>query len=471
MINNLNIMFPEIFLSLSIFAILMVGVFIKKSFNIIFNLTSIILVITITIILTNSNSEIKIFSDSFTRDAFSNYFKILILLSSLFVLNSSKNFIIDNKLDKFEYPIIILLSILGMFFMVSANDLILFYLGLELQSLALYILATIDRDNLKSTESGIKYFVLSALSSGLLLYGCSLLYGFTGSTNFDLISDQLNKENTGAVFAMVFILVGLAFKVSAVPFHMWTPDVYEGAPTSITSYFAVVPKVAGLALLIKFMFIPFSKILLEWQSIIIFISVASMILGAVAAMVQKNLKRLLAYSSIGHIGYALAGVATGSISGYQSTIIYISIYVIMNIGAFSCLYLMKMDGKYKENISDLSGISKKHPLLAISFLIILFSLAGVPPLGGFFAKFFVFVAVLEQKMYTLAIIGLLTTVMSAFYYLKIIKTIYFDDSAISFEQVKNKTAKASVLISCSILTTFFLYPSIFNNFVKSLFTN
>ncbi len=471
MINNLNIMFPEIFLSLSIFTTLMVGVFIKKSFNIIFNFTSIILVITITIILTNPNSEVKIFLDSFTRDAFSNYFKILILLSSLFVLNSSKNFIIDNKLDKFEYPIIILLSILGMFFMVSANDLILFYLGLELQSLALYILATIDRDNLKSTESGIKYFVLSALSSGLLLYGCSLLYGFTGSTNFDLISDQLNKENTGAVFAMVFILVGLAFKVSAVPFHMWTPDVYEGAPTSITSYFAVVPKVAGLALLIKFMFIPFSNILLEWQSIIIFISVASMILGAVAAMVQKNLKRLLAYSSIGHIGYALAGVATGSISGYQSSIIYISIYVIMNIGAFSCLYLLKMDGKYKENISDLSGISKKHPLLAISFLIILFSLAGVPPLGGFFAKFYVFVAVLEQKMYTLAIIGLLTTVMSAFYYLKIIKTIYFEDSAINFEQVKNKTAKASVIISCSILTTFFLYPSIFNNFVKSLFTN
>ncbi len=471
MINNLNIMFPEIFLSLSIFAILMVGVFTKKSFNIIFNFTSIILVITITIILTNPNSEVKIFLDSFTRDAFSNYFKILILLSSLFVLNSSKNFIIDNKLDKFEYPIIILLSILGMFFMVSANDLILFYLGLELQSLALYILATIDRDNLKSTESGIKYFVLSALSSGLLLYGCSLLYGFTGSTNFDLISDQLNKENTGAVFAMVFILVGLAFKVSAVPFHMWTPDVYEGAPTSITSYFAVVPKVAGLALMIKFMFIPFSNILLEWQSIIIFISIASMILGAVAAMVQKNLKRLLAYSSIGHIGYALAGVATGSISGYQSSIIYISIYVIMNIGAFSCLYLLKMDGKYKENISDLSGISKKHPLLAISFLIILFSLAGVPPLGGFFAKFYVFVAVLEQKMYTLAIIGLLTTVMSAFYYLKIIKTIYFEDSAINFEQVKNKTAKASVIISCSILTTFFLYPSIFNNFVKSLFTN
>ena len=257
MINNLYIMFPEVFLSLSIFSILMVGVFIKKSFNIVFNLTSLILIVTISIILTSPSNEEKIFLESFIRNDFSNYFKILILLSSLFVLNSSKKFIIDCKLDKFEYPIIILLSILGMFFMVSANDLILFYLGLELQSLSLYILASIDRDNLRSTESGIKYFVLSALSSGLLLYGCSLLYGFTGTTNFELIAGQLNKENTGAVFAMVFILVGLAFKVSAVPFHMWTPDVYEGAPTSITSYFAVVPKIAGLALLIKFMFVPF----------------------------------------------------------------------------------------------------------------------------------------------------------------------------------------------------------------------
>ena len=332
----------------------------KKSFNLVFNLSSVILIITILIIFNSSNSEEKIFLNSFMRDAFSNFFKILILISSLFVLNSSKNFISENKIDKFEYPIIILISILGMFFMLSSNDLILFYLGLELQSLALYILAAIDRDNLRSSESGIKYFVLSALSSGLLLYGCSLLYGFTGSTNFDLIAGQLNKENTGAIFAMVFILVGLAFKVSAVPFHMWTPDVYEGAPTSITSFFAVVPKVAGLALLIKFMLIPFAGILLEWQTIIIFISIASMLLGAVAAIVQKNIKRLLAYSSIGHIGYALAGVATGSISGYESSVVYISIYVIMNIGAFSCLYLMRKDGSYKENISDLSGISKKN---------------------------------------------------------------------------------------------------------------
>ena len=469
MINNLNILLPEIFLTISIFSALMIGVFINNSFNLVFNLSSIIILVTIAIIFNNPNSSEKIFLDSFSRDAYSNFFKILILISSLFVLNSSKAFIIDSKLGKFEYPIIILLSILGMFFMVSSNDIILFYLGLELQSLSLYILASIDRDNLRSSESGIKYFVLSALSSGLLLYGCSLLYGFAGSTNFDLIANELNKENIGAVFAMVFILVGLAFKVSAVPFHMWTPDVYEGAPTSITSYFAVVPKVAGLAVLIKFMHIPFSNILLEWQTIIIFISLASMILGAVAAIGQTNIKRLLAYSSIGHIGYALAGVATGVISGYESAIVYIAIYVIMNIGAFSCLYLLKKDGEYKEKISDLSGISKKHPILAISFLVILFSLAGIPPLGGFFAKFYVFTAVLEQKMYALAIIGLLTTVISAFYYLKIIKTIYFDDSVITFDTPKNKFAQLSILISCITLLTFFLYPSVINNVAESLF--
>ena len=471
MISNLNILFPEIFLSLSIFTILMLGVFIKKSFNLIFNLSSLILIITIGIIFNNPNNTEKIFLDSFVRDELSNFFKILILISSLFVLNSSRNFIIDNKLDKFEYPIIILISILGMFFMVSSNDLILFYLGLELQSLSLYILAAIDRDNLKSSESGIKYFVLSALSSGLLLYGCSLLYGFTGSTNFEIISTELNKQNTGAIFAMVFILVGLAFKVSAVPFHMWTPDVYEGSPTAITSYFAAVPKVAGLAVLIKFMFIPFSNILLEWQTIIIFISIASMILGAVAAIGQKNLKRLLAYSSIGHMGYALAGVATGNVAGYKSSIVYITIYVVMNIGVFSCLYLMKKDGQYKESISDLSGVSKKHPLLAISLLIILFSLAGIPPLGGFFAKFYIFSSVLEQKMYTLAIVGLLTTVISAFYYLKIIKTIYFDDNKMSFDPVSNKTISGTILISCTLLTTFFLYPSLLNEIVSTLFVN
>ena len=343
--------------------------------------------------------------------------------------------------------------------MVSSNDIILFYLGLELQSLSLYILASIDRDNLKSSESGIKYFVLSALSSGLLLYGCSLLYGFTGSTNFDLIAEQLNKENTGAVFAMVFILVGLAFKVSAVPFHMWTPDVYEGAPTSITSFFAVVPKVAGLAVLIKFMFIPFSNILAEWQTIIIFISIASMILGAIAAIGQKNIKRLLAYSSIGHIGYALVGLSVGTNEGLQSSIVYISIYIVMNLGFFSCLLMMKKNDLYFETIDDLSGLSRNHPILSISFMVVLFSLAGIPPLAGFFAKFYIFKSVIEQSMYFLAIVGLLSTVIAAFYYLRIIKVIYFDEPKEKYATDHSIWLKVSLTFSTLLILLYFTYPS------------
>ncbi len=468
--NNLNILLPEIFLSLSIFSLLMIGVFFKNSYNLIVKLSLLTLIIT-SLILVNSDLEtVKIFKDSFIKDPFSKFIKLMLVASSVFILNASQTFIKDKKLNYFEYPIIILISILGMFIMVSSHDLILFYLGLELQSLSLYILASIDRDNIKSSESGIKYFVLSALSSGLLLYGCSLIYGFCGSTNFDVIAIELTSENTGAIFAMVFILVGLSFKVAAVPFHMWTPDVYEGSPTSITNFFAVVPKIASFAVIVKFMQTPFSNILLEWQTILVFISLASMILGAVAAIGQKNIKRLIAYSSIGHIGYALAGIATGTANGYISSIVYLFIYAVMNIGVFCCIYLMKKDGKYTEEINDLSGISKKHPLIAISFLIILFSLAGIPPLGGFFAKFYVFMSVVESEMYLLAIMGLLTTVISAFYYLKIIKIIYFDDIKTSFDQVKNINISGTIFLSCIFLTTFFIYPSILSNMVKSIFS-
>ena len=471
MINNMSVLVPELFLSLSIFSILMIGVFKKDSYSLVTKLSLFTLFIIIFILLNNDNFQVKIFSNTFISDSFTNFIKILIVVSSLFILNFSQSFIKENKIDKFEYPIIILIAVLGMFIMVSSNDLILFYLGLELQSLSLYILAAIDRDNQRSSESGIKYFILSALSSGLLLYGCSLLYGFTGSTNFDQIALQLDSDNTGAIFSVVFILVGLAFKISAVPFHMWTPDVYEGSPTSVTSFFAVAPKIAGLAVLIRFMQIPFQNILVEWQTIIIFISIGSMILGGIAAIGQTNIKRLMAYSSIGHIGYALAGVATGTVSGYSSSIIYITIYAVMNIGAFGCIFLMRSAGEYKENIDDLSGISKKHPLLAISFLIILFSLAGIPPLGGFFAKFYVFMSVIENEMYVLAVIGLLSTVISAFYYIRIIKVIYFDELKQPFDQIKNFSITSTVFITCLILITFFIYPSVLNTVVSSIFIN
>ena len=467
--ENLNLILPEIMLFLGICLALMIGVFFKKSFSLVMKLSILILLGVIYLILIDWGGEQKIFLDSFINDKFSDYFKILILISSIFIFFSSDQFIRDKKLSKFEYPIIIMFSILGMFFMLSSNDLILFYLGLELQSLALYVLAAIDRDNTISSEAGIKYFVLSALSSGLLLYGCSLLYGFTGSTNFNEISLSLVSQNTGAIFAMVFILVGLAFKVSAVPFHMWTPDVYQGAPTSITNFFAVVPKAVGLAVIIRFMDLPFKNILEEWQTIIIFISIASMILGSVAAIGQKNVKRLLAYSSISHMGYALAGVATGTESGYISTIIYITIYIVMNLGTFACLYLMKADEKYTEKIEDLSGLSKEKPIFAFSFLILFFSLAGIPPLGGFFAKFFVFMSVIESELYALAIIGLLTTVISAFYYLKIIKIIYFDDNKIKFDDVRNVSVKTTIFLSCLILSLYFISPSIINSLLTGLF--
>ena len=467
--ENLNLILPEIVLFIGICTILMVGVFLKNSFQTVLRLSILFLISVIYLILKDWGGEAQIFLDSFKNDKFSDYFKVLILISSIFVFISSNQFVKDKNLHKFEYPIIIMFSILGMFFMLSSNDLILFYLGLELQSLSLYVLASIDRDNIISSEAGIKYFVLSALSSGLLLYGCSLLYGFTGSTNFENISNSLTTQNIGAIFAMVFILVGLAFKVSAVPFHMWTPDVYQGAPTSITNFFAVVPKAVGLAVIIRFMDLPFKNILEEWQIIIVFISIASMILGSVAAIGQKNIKRLLAYSSISHMGYALAGVATGTGYGYTSTIIYITIYVIMNIGTFACLYLMKVNGKYTEKIDDLSGLSKQKPLLAFSFLILFFSLAGIPPLGGFFAKFFVFMSVIESELYALAIIGLLTTVISAFYYLKVIKVIYFDETKVNLDEIRNVTVKTTIVLSCLILSLFFISPSSINLLLSGLF--
>ena len=465
---GINFLIPEIILSASILSLIILGVFIKNSFEIIYRSSIFLLILIILLILTGDNETIKIFNNSFVIDKFSTYSKVLILFSSLFIMLITKRYIVDIKNNKFEYPIIILLSILGMFIMVSSNDLIMFYLGLELQSLALYILASIDRDNIRSSEAGIKYFVLSALSSGLLLYGCSLLYGFAGSTNFEEIAANTKVFSVGIIFGMVFILVGLAFKVSVVPFHMWTPDVYQGSPTSVTSFFSVIPKIAGIAIFIKFMYLPFRDILDQWQYILVFLSIASMILGAVAAIGQNNIKRLMAYSSIGHMGYALAGIAAGSENGFKSTLVYITIYTVMNIGAFGCILLMKRGEKYIEEINELSGFSKNHPLVSLALLIILFSLAGIPPLAGFFAKFYIFVAVIESGMYALAIIGLVTTVISAFYYIRIIKVMYFDDAKKPFDRFIDYKIHGSIALSCIILISFFLYPSILNEIVANI---
>ena len=459
---------PELFLSLSIMLILMVGVFVKNSFKIVNLLTILTLIFAIGLVLSQSGEITKIFNQSYIIDKFSIFMKTLTLLFCLFVLLSSKDYVKRNNINKIEYPVIILASTLGMVLMISSYDLILFYLGLELQSLCLYILASFKREDERSTEAGLKYFVLSALASGLLLYGCSLIYGFTGSTNFDVISENLDKSNTGAIFGIVFIIVALAFKVSAVPFHMWTPDVYEGAPTSVTSFFAIIPKIAALSVFIRFMYVPFVNVIAQWQTIIVFLSIASMILGAVAAIGQNNIKRLMAYSSIGHMGYALAGLAAGTNQGIQSTIIYLTIYLIMNLGAFGCIFMMRRENIFYENISDLSGLSKNHPLLALSFLIILFSLAGVPPLAGFFAKFYIFMAVIESKMYALAIIGLVTTVISAFYYLRIIKIIYFDKPKKPFEESYDWGLKISIILSSLLILIYFVNPTILIDLVSTI---
>ena len=458
--ENLDFILPEIFISLSIMFLLVLGVFKKNSSNLIHYLSIGSLLITGVLILNNPlDINISLFSGSYIIDNLSSFMKILTILGGTIVLSISTKYLKLFKLFLIEYPILILCSILGMFVMISSNDLIVFYVGLELQSLALYVLASFNRNQLKSSEAGLKYFVLSALSSGLLLYGCSLIYGFSGSTNFNVIGDVMNSINYGLTFGIVFILVGLAFKISAVPFHMWAPDVYEGSPTPVTLFFAIVPKVAALTVFIRFLYVPFLNMVEQWQPIIIFLSIASMLFGAVAAIGQNNLKRLVAYSSISHIGYALAGLSAGTNEGIQSSIVYISIYLVMNLGLFSCLFMMKRDDQYFESIDDLSGLSKNHPVLSLSLLIILFSLAGIPPLAGFFAKLYIFKSVIEQSMYFLAIVGLLSTVIAAFYYLRIIKIIYFDEEKEKYDKDHSIWLKISLTFSTLLILLYFIFPS------------
>tara|TARA_B100000900_G_scaffold163004_1_gene138394 strand:- start:83 stop:1501 length:1419 start_codon:yes stop_codon:yes gene_type:complete len=466
---DINLILPEIFLSLSIMSLLMIGVFKKNSSALVLNLSILSLFILLALVFNLSSlDETFIFNGSYVIDDISNYMKILTALSAIFVMSISTDFLKSLKIYKIEYPILILCSVLGMIIMISSHDLIVFYLGLELQSLALYVLASFNRDDVLSTESGLKYFVLSALSSGLLLYGCSLIYGFTGSTNFYDIAVNTYQVPYGLTFGIVFILVGLAFKISAVPFHMWAPDVYQGSPTSVTLFFALVPKIAATCVFIRFLYVPFINMLDQWQMILIFISIASMIFGAVAAIGQKNLKRLVAYSSIGHMGYLLAGIAVGTEAGAQSSITYITIYIIMNLALFCCVLMLKRNDKYYENIDDLSGLSKNHPILSLSLLIILFSLAGIPPLAGFFAKFYIFMAVIEQSMFFLAIVGLLSTVVAAFYYLRIIKIIYFDPSKEKYDLNHSLGLRLSLFISTLFLLFYFIYPNSILNIISKI---
>ena len=466
---NFDLIFPEIFLSLVIMFLLMIGVFKKNSERLVYNLSIISLIILFALVINlYSFEETYIFNESYKIDILSSFTKSLVLIVAIFIMISSFSYLKTQSILKIEYPILILSSILGMMVMISSNDLIVFYLGLELQSLALYVLASFNRDNILSSESGLKYFVLSALSSGLLLYGCSLVYGFSGSTNFNTISNETFQTQYGVIFGLVFIIVGLAFKISAVPFHMWAPDVYQGSPTSVTLFFAALPKVAALTVIIRFLYTPFVNLIDHWQTIILFVSIASMLFGAIAAIGQYNLKRLIAYSSISHMGYALAGLTSGTNQGIQSSITYISIYLIMTLAFFSCLFMLRKKNVFYEKIEDLSGLSTNHPVLSIALLIVLFSLAGIPPLAGFFAKFYIFMAVIEQSMYFLAIVGLLSTVVAAFYYLRLIKIIYFDKPKEKFEKDHNIGLKITLAISTGILGLYFIYPGLLNNIVSKI---
>lgn len=400
------------------------------------------------------------FEERFIFDSFAVYIKTLILIGGIITLLMSRHYNHLNYIEKFEYPLLITLTLLGMMVMVSANHFIVLYMGLELQSLGLYILAAFRRNCVRSCEAGLKYFLLGSLSSAILLFGCSWVYGFGGSLHFGALAENLyaNPSTPGLVLGMVFLISGLAFKIAAVPFHMWIPDVYEGAPTPVTAYFSVVAKIAAFALFIRVLTGPFSPLFQEWQSIIFMLSVGSMIVGALGAIGQTKIKRLIAYSSIGHVGYALMALSAGDILGVQAVLIYLGIYLMMGLGVFACILSMSIDGLASEDIHSLSGLSRNHPGLALIMLVLMFSLAGIPPFAGFFAKYYVFIAVLNAQLYPLAIIGALTSVVSAFYYLRVIKIMYFEQPATPFDTPK-PTLRVVAFLSAASVSFFLLWPS------------
>ncbi len=424
---------PEFIVALGSVILLMVGVFARgNTFKIVTWLSLAVLALAAFFVLRANAGDG--FGGGYTNDSFATFMKMLVLAGSFVTLWMSMSFADQNNFNKFEFPVLVLLATLGMMLMVSANNLLALYMGLELQSLALYVLAAINRENLKSTEAGLKYFVLGALSSGMLLYGITLVYGFTGQIGFAEIAVALAgaERQIGLLFGLVFILAGLAFKISAVPFHMWTPDVYEGAPTPVTAFFAAAPKMAAMAMLVRVVMDGFMPVKADWQQVIVFISIASMLLGAFAAIGQTNIKRLMAYSSIGHVGFALVGLAAGTQPGVRGVAIYMLIYLVMTLGTFAFILAMRTREGNVEEISDLAGLAKTNPLMALSLTILMFSLAGIPPLAGFWAKWYVFLAAIEAKLLALSIIGVLASVVGAYYYLRIIKIMWFDEPAKGF---------------------------------------
>jgi NADH-quinone oxidoreductase subunit N len=455
--------FPEIFLAAVTLLLLLVGALRRDADCQTIGNFSVFLLIAVAIVtLRFGDDPLTTFGGMYVVDGMAVFMKILVVMGSAISIFMTARYVERERIARFEYPILILFSTVGMLLMISANNLMTLYMSIEMQSLPLYVLAAIRRDSVRSTEAGLKYFVLGALSSGMLLYGASLLYGYTGATNFDMIRSALTGMDhypAGVVVGMVLLLSGIAFKIAAVPFHMWTPDVYEGAPTSVTAFFAIVPKIAALAMLTRVLSGPFAPMVDEWRQVIIVLSIASMATGAVAAIVQTNIKRMLAYSSIGHMGYALVGLAAGNAAGVQAVMIYAALYVAAAIGAFSIVLLMKRKNVMVENIGDLAGLAARQPMLALAMAAMMFSMAGVPPAAGFFGKLFVFQAAVNAGLYTLAIIGVLASVVSAFYYLRIIKVMYFDAPADEgLDPADDGRLKFALSLAFAVIVFFIVVP-------------
>ncbi len=433
--TSLSLATPELIIAVGAMVLLMLGVYSSERMNTTISVLAAVLLLVAAGWMLLNPQDGSAFNDAFVSDPFSRFMKLLALLGSAITLIMSLSFARQEKFDKFEFPVLILLSTLGMMLMISANDMLTLYLGVELQSLAIYVLAAINRDSLRSTEAGLKYFVLGALSSGMLLYGISLVYGYTGNTGFEAIAEALAgaERQLGLVFGLVFVLAGLAFKISAVPFHMWTPDVYEGAPTPVTAFMAAAPKMAAMALTVRATMGAFEPIAADWQQIVVFIAIASMALGSFAAIGQTNIKRLMAYSSIGHVGFALVGLASNSEAGVRGVAIYMLIYLAMTLGSFAFILAMRRNDRNVEQIDELAGLAATNPAMATVLTILMFSLAGIPPLAGFWGKWYVFLAAIDAKLYALAVIGVLTSVVGAYYYLRIIKIMWFDEPVGAFQ--------------------------------------
>ena len=454
-IPNLSLATPELLLGVGAMVLLMIGVFVGDTSTRIVTGLSVALIVLVGIWLIWLPVTGEAFHGAFVMDPFARLMKILVLIGSGVAIAMSVGFARLENFDHFEYPILVVLATLGMLLMVSANDLISLYLGLEMQALSLYVVAAINRDSLRSTEAGLKYFVLGTLSSGMLLYGASLIYGFTGHTGFDGIAAAMAGEHSlGLIFGIVFMLAGIAFKISAVPFHMWTPDVYEGAPTSVTAFFAAAPKIAAMAMLIRAVHGAFEPATADWRQIITFLAIASMGLGAFAAIGQNNIKRLMAYSSIGHMGFALVGLAAGSEEGVSGVVLYMIIYMAMTLGTFACILAMRRTDGMVENISDLAGLSRTNPMLALMLTAFMFSLAGIPPLAGFWAKYFVFLAAIQAELYVLSVLGVIASVVGAFYYLRVVKVMWFDEPEQGFVAMASELKL--VLVVTGVFTVFYV---------------